>query len=189
MATARPNMQPDEHMPDWVTHIAFLTSRNEMAHAGARRDTIQFIHDKYEALKNQGKSLAARPIDESQIEYAEVSRHLWNQSPSARAFEDRTEEMAYHRQLDREKKGILDKDGSYSGKLNVGKEVIGEGGEDLGGQVVDKLGQVCVILLLCRALLSVVALVTRARLGGLGGVGGAAAASLGLRVLRFFGAQ
>jgi ABC-type molybdenum transport system ATPase subunit/photorepair protein PhrA len=112
------SLKPDEHIPSWITHMAFVTQQHQIAKAGPRNQVIQYIHDRWEELKTIDKLTQSRPLNEEAIEYAEVSRHLWAHTPSSTAFEDRREEMAYQRLRS-----------SYKPSKNrVGREVISRDG-------------------------------------------------------------
>ena len=116
------SLKPDEHIPSWITHMAFVTQKHEIAKAGPRHEVIQFIHDKWYELKEVDRHANNRPLQEDSVEYSEVSRNLWAHNPSNRAFEDRREENAYQRQQKWAKNGMPEEQGSR------GREVISRDG-------------------------------------------------------------
>lgn len=116
------SLKPDEHIPDWITHMAFVTQAREIAKAGPRHEVVQFIHDRWQEIKLVDSHAVSRSLNEESVEYAEVSRHLWAHTPSNRAFEDRREEMAYQRM---QQAGNRDK---LPGTSGTGKEVISRDG-------------------------------------------------------------
>ncbi|KIW01975.1 uncharacterized protein PV09_06810 [Verruconis gallopava] len=120
------SLKPDEHIPDWITHMAFVTQRYELAASGRRNDVIRFIHNRSKELRLANKVTASSPLDEECVEYAEVSRHLWAHTPSNTIFSDRREELAYHREYRELMKEY--KEGEKKVKRNIGIEVISRDG-------------------------------------------------------------
>ena len=119
------SLKPDEHIPDWITHMAFITQQHQLVKAGPRKEVVQFVHDKWEELKTRDKWAQVRSLDEDSVEYAEVSRHMWAHTPSSPSFIDRKEEMAYQRWKKEQKEG------KPTTPATKGKEVISRDGFNL----------------------------------------------------------
>jgi ABC-type molybdenum transport system ATPase subunit/photorepair protein PhrA len=120
------SLKPDEHIPQWITHVAFVTQNFQLGMAGPRNEVIRHIHKKWEELKTVNKITQSRPLNEESVEFAEVSRHLWAHTPSNPMFEDRRAETAYHREYSDIKKELATT--KRRDKMFVGQEVISRDG-------------------------------------------------------------
>lgn len=87
------SLKPDEYIPNWITHMAYVTSQFKLEGIGERENVIEGIHERLleinkrgqnsedrEAqlarLKMQKKQSSSVLVDDSGAELAEVSRHL-----------------------------------------------------------------------------------------------------------------